>query len=62
MKTRNEILKMLDDVPMKNGMYVISNDMDPDLKAACERTNKWKEERNKTLSERRKVKHSMGLL
>ena len=61
MEIRDEIYDMLNDVPVKNGRYVISDNMDPELKEICVETNKFKDEREKALFERRKIKRSMGL-
>lgn len=57
----DELLDMLGDVPVKNGRYVITDDMNPELKEICEETNKMKEERERIVIERRKIKRSMGL-
>lgn len=61
MRDKMELLEMLNDVPAENGRYVITEGMDPDLRRMCERTNALKDKREKILSERRKIKRSLGL-
>lgn len=61
MEITDELLDMLGDVPVKNGRYVITDDMSKELKEICEETNKMKEERERIVLERRKIKRSMGL-
>lgn len=56
-----DIIDLLDKVPMKEGRYVISSDMSPELKDVCEKTNALKDEREKKIQERIRVKRSMGL-
>ena len=61
MRDKMELLEMLNDVPVENRRYVITEGMDPDLKRVCEKINALKDEREKFLSERRKKKRSSGL-
>ena len=57
----DELLDALNDVPVENRRYVISSDMNEELRRVCESVNKRKDEREKYFSERRKIKRSMGL-
>jgi hypothetical protein len=61
MEITDELLEQLSDVPVKNGRYVITDDMSPELKEICQETNAAKEERERTVLERRRIKRSMGL-
>ena len=55
MEITDEILYMLNDVPMENGRYVISEDMNPILREVCEKTNAARDEREKIFLERRRL-------
>ncbi|MCI5583098.1 MAG: TIGR02452 family protein [Anaeroplasma sp.] len=56
MEITDEILYMLNDVPMENGRYFISEDMNPILREVCEKTNAARDEREKIFLERRRLK------
>ena len=60
MRDINELLEMLYDVVMENGRYVITDDMDSELREICEKTNAGRDERDKVLAERR-IKRFMKL-
>lgn len=61
MKNLDEIIELLSDVVMENGRYVITEDMDPEIREICEKTNLARDERDKILSARREKKRLEGM-